>query len=371
MSPALAALFAPFSLAALRLENRIVMAPMTRNASPGGVPGANVAAYYRRRAEGGVGLILSEGTVVEHPAASGYANVPHFYGEAALAGWRAVIEAVHAAGGKMFPQLWHVGAVRRPGLEPYPEVGGYGPSGLAKQGGRVVCHVMSDSDIADVIAAFARAARDAQRLGFDGVELHGAHGYLIDQFFWEGVNLRADAYGGSIERRARFAAELVRAVRAAVGAAFPICLRFSQWKLQDYGARLAHTPDELGRFLAPLAEAGVDLFHCSTRRYWQPEFEGSQLNLAGWTKRLTGKPTITVGSIGLDTEFVTQQGGGGFNDARAVSIDALLAGLEAGEFDLAAVGRALIAEPNWPLLLRAGQLHEARGFSKAQLKELV
>lgn len=371
MSEAPVALFAPFSLGTLKLDNRIVMAPMTRNASPGGVPGANVAAYYRRRAEGGVGLILSEGTVVDHPAASGYPQVPHFYGEAALAGWRNVIEAVHAAGGKMFPQLWHVGAVRRPGLEPHPEVGGYGPSGIAKAGGRVVCHAMTEEDIADVIAAFARAARDAQRIGFDGVELHGAHGYLIDQFFWEGVNLRDDAYGGSLERRTRFGAELVRAVRAAVGADFPICLRYSQWKLQDYGARLARTPDELGRFLAPLVDAGVDLFHCSTRRYWQPEFEGSALNLAGWTKRLTGKPTITVGSIGLDTEFVSQQGGAGFNDAHAASIDVLLARLEAGEFDLAAVGRALIAEPNWPRLLRAGQLQEARGFAKAQLAELV
>lgn len=372
MSKATAAvLFEPFSLGALALNNRIVMAPMTRNASPGGIPGPDVAAYYRRRAEGGVGLILSEGTVVEHPAASGYPHVPHFYGEAALAGWRRVIEAVHAAGGKMFPQLWHVGAVRRPGIEPHPEVGGYSPSGIAKPGGRAVGHAMTESDIADVIAAFARAARDAQRLGFDGVELHGAHGYLIDQFFWEGVNRREDAYGGSIERRARFAAELVRAVRAAVGGAFPICLRYSQWKLQDYTAKLARTPDELARFLAPLVDAGVDLFHCSTRRYWMPEFEGSDLNLAGWTKRLTGKPTITVGSIGLDTEFVSQQGGAGFNDARAASIDGLLVRLGAGEFDLVAVGRALIAEPNWPLLLQAGQLHEARGFSKTQLAELV
>jgi 2,4-dienoyl-CoA reductase-like NADH-dependent reductase (Old Yellow Enzyme family) len=371
MSKDPAALFAPFTLGSLTLNNRIVMAPMTRNASPGGVPGENVAAYYRRRAEGGVGLILTEGTVVGHPAASGYASVPHFYGEAALAGWGRVLAAVHAAGGKIFPQLWHVGATRRPGIEPHPEVGGFSPSGLAKPGGRAVCHAMTDADIADVIAAFARAAHSAKQLGFDGVELHGAHGYLLDQFFWDALNLRDDGYGGSIERRARFGAELVRAVRAAVGPDFPICLRFSQWKLQDYGAKLARTPEELARFLAPLTDAGVDLFHCSTRRYWLPEFAGSDLNLAGWTKRLTGKPTITVGSIGLDVEFVSEQGGAGFNDARATAIDTLLARLEAGEFDLAAVGRALIAEPNWPLLLRAGQLHEARGFDKGQLAELV
>lgn len=230
--------------------------------------------------------------------------MPRFYGEDALAGWKQVVDAVHAEGGRIVPQLWHVGSVRRLGVEPDASVPGYGPMEKAKDG-KVLVHGMSKADIQEVIAAFAQAARDAQAIGMDGVEIHGAHGYLIDQFFWEGSNQRDDEYGGSLANRSRFAVELVRAVRAAVGADFPIIFRFSQWKQQDYSARLVETPEGLREFLAPLVEAGVDIFHCSTRRFWIPEFEGSELNLAGWTRELTGKPTITVGNVGLDgSEFL-------------------------------------------------------------------
>src|SRR5580704_6855755 len=112
------AIFRPFQLKGLTLANRIVMAPMKRSQSPGGVPGADVAAYYRRRAEGGVGLIITEGTYPDHPASGFDPNVPLFYGDQALAGWRRVAEQVHAAGGLIFPQLWHVGMVVSPGLQP-------------------------------------------------------------------------------------------------------------------------------------------------------------------------------------------------------------------------------------------------------------
>src|SRR5438093_13526114 len=117
-----APLFTPFTFKRLTLRNRIVMAPMTRNFSPGGVPGPDVAAYYRRRAENGVGLIITEGTVIDHPAASGNPSVPHFFGDRALAGWSKVLAAVRDAGGTIMPQLWHVGAARKPGSEPNPDV---------------------------------------------------------------------------------------------------------------------------------------------------------------------------------------------------------------------------------------------------------
>ncbi len=110
-------LFRPFSIKSLILSNRIVMAPMTRSKSPGGIPGPEVAAYYRRRAEGGVGLVITEGTYVPHPSAGVYPDVPHFYGEQSLAGWKRVVEEVHLAGGKIFPQLWHVGLA--PGSGPH------------------------------------------------------------------------------------------------------------------------------------------------------------------------------------------------------------------------------------------------------------
>ncbi|MDG0969824.1 MAG: NADH:flavin oxidoreductase [Porticoccaceae bacterium] len=365
------ALFQPFQLGTLSLKNRIVMAPMTRNFSPNdNIPGNNVVEYYRRRAKGGVGLIVTEGTCIGHEGASGYPGVPYFYGEKRLAGWKKVVDAVHAEGGKIAPQLWHVGAVRKSGTMPEGDVPGYGPSGMNVPG-KVNRHVMTQDDINDVIRAFAQAALDAKTIGFDAVELHGAHGYLIDQFFWKGTNQRDDHYAGSLENRGRFAVEVIAAVRAAVGPEFPIILRWSQWKQQDYTARLAPTVESLERFLKPLAAAGVDIFHCSQRRFWEPEFEGSDLNLAGWTQKITGKPAITVGSVGLDADFTPKRGEATFKEAEPASIDTLLHRLDNEEFDLVAVGRALIANPAWVNLVEGKRMDELKPFRKEQLGELL
>ncbi|MBU2154549.1 MAG: 12-oxophytodienoate reductase, partial [Gammaproteobacteria bacterium] len=284
-------------------------------------------------------------------------------------GWKAVVEAVHAAGGKIVPQLWHVGNVRHKGIEPEPEVPGYGPMEKVKDG-EVVVHGMTKQDIQDVIAAFAQAAKDAQSIGMDGVEIHGAHGYLVDQFFWEGTNKRTDEYGGDLAQRSRFAIELIQAVRAAVGPDFPIIFRFSQWKQQDYSARLTQTSEELGAFLKPLSDAGVDIFHCSTRRFWEPEFEGSDLNLAGWTRQLTGKPTITVGSVGLDGEFL-QFMVNTDKVAQPASLENLLERLNKQEFDLVAVGRALLVDPDWAVKVRDGREQDILPFSRDALMSLV
>ena len=360
------ALFRPFRLKSLDLKNRVVMAPMTRSHSPGGVPTPEVAAYYARRAAAQVGLILSEGTVVERPASANDPKVPHFWGEDALAGWKRVIDEVHAAGGLMAPQLWHVGAVRRPdsGFEPGPPDS---PSGLAAPD-RPLGTPLKEEEVADVIAAFARAAGHAERLGFDAVELHAAHGYLIDQFFWEGTNRRDDRFGGpSLPERSRFAAEILKAVRRAVSDAFPVIIRLSQWKLQDYAVRLAQTPREMEAWLKPLADAGADAFHCSQRRFWEPEFEGSDLNFAGWAKTLTGKPTITVGSVGLSGEFITGFAG---ETSHPAPLDELIRRLERGDFDLVAVGRALLADPQWALKIRDGRQGELTDFSREAMAAL-
>lgn len=358
-------LFTPFRIKNLTLPNRIVMAPMTRSHSPGGVPGENVAAYYARRAQNGVGLILTEGTGPS-PEALNDPNVPNFYEDAALAGWKRVEQAVHQAGGLIMPQLWHVGMRRKPGDLPNPEARPLGPSGLA-EAGKPVNEPMTEAEIARVIEAYAAAAANAERLGFDGIEIHGAHGYLIDQFFYAGTNLRNDTFGGGITQRTRFACDVVRACRRAVKPEFPILLRFSQWKGFDYSARLVTTPQELATFLDPLVDAGVDVFHCSTRRFWEPEFVGSRLNLAGWTKKLTGKPVITVGSVGLDADFVTS-----FRerkDAGVAPIDVLVDMIGSGEVDLVAVGRALLSDPAWAAKVRDGQ--ELAPFDAATLKVLT
>ncbi|MER5854611.1 NADH:flavin oxidoreductase [Streptomyces sp. NPDC059688] len=357
----------PIALNGLTVPNRIVMAPMTRMFSPGGVPGEDVRSYYARRAGAGVGLIVTEGTYVGHDSAGQSDRVPRFHGEEQLAGWARVAEDVHAAGGTIVPQLWHIGMVRKQGEPPFADAPAVGPSGLVTEGAEVTGRAMTRKDLDDVVAAFAQAAADAERIGFDGVEIHGAHGYLVDQFLWAGTNRRTDAYGGDPVARTRFGAEIVAAVRERVSAEFPVIFRFSQWKQQDYTARLAETPEELDAILAPLAAAGVDAFHASTRRYWLPEFEGSDLNLAGWTKKLTGKPVITVGSVGLDGDFINAFQGEG---SPVKGIDNLLDRLEADEFDMVAVGRALLQDPEWAAKVLSDRFDDLKPYDAAALKTL-
>jgi 2,4-dienoyl-CoA reductase-like NADH-dependent reductase (Old Yellow Enzyme family) len=360
------ALFKPYTHGNLSLTNRIVMAPMTRQFSPNGIPTPDVAAYYKRRAQGGTGLIITEGTTVNDNVATMDANIPQFHGEQALSGWQTVVNEVHSVGGKIMPQLWHVGMARVAEKAPFPDLPSAGPSGLFKPG-KQGAEPMTVQHIESVIAAFAQAAADAKSIGMDGIEIHGAHGYLIDQFFWEGTNQRSDSWGGSMENRGRFAVEIIKAIRAATGPDFPIILRYSQWKQQDYTARLAHSPQELEQFLLPLSEAGVDVFHCSQRRYWENEFEGSNLNLAGWTKKLTGKPTITVGSVGLNDDFFGAFKG---QDSSTRSVDDLLERLDAGEFDLVAVGRALLQDPNWANKIKENRTDELEQYSGKALATL-
>ncbi|MEU6389709.1 NADH:flavin oxidoreductase [Streptomyces sp. NPDC046939] len=358
----------PFALNGLTVRNRIAMAPMTRMFSPGGVPGEDVRSYYSRRAAAGVGLIITEGTYVGHPSAGESDRVPRFHGEEQLAGWAKVAEDVHAAGGAIVPQLWHIGMVRKAGRPPFADAPPVGPSGLRPdgtegEGGKA----MTQSDVDDVVNAFAQAAGDAERIGMDGVEVHGAHGYLLDQFLWAGTNRRTDAYGGDPVARTKFAAEIVAAIREKVSADFPVIFRYSQWKQDAYDARLAETPEELEAILTPLAAAGVDAFHASTRRYWVPEFDGSDLNLAGWTKKLTGKPAITVGSVGLDGDFIAAFAG---ENSRTKGIDDLLDRLERDEFDMVAVGRALLQDPEWAAKVLAGRFDELKPYDVAALKTL-
>lgn len=364
-------LFQPFTFKTLKLRNRIVMAPMTRTFSPDGIPGDDVAGYYRRRAEGDVGLILSEGTVINRPAAKNHPNIPFFHGDAALAGWKNVIDEVHEAGGKMGPQIWHVGAMANPMTDWVPDDPVESPSGLsAPSSPRGVS--MNDAAIADTIEAHGRAAADAKRLGFDTVEIHGAHGYLLDQFFWDGTNKRTDRFGGeTVKERTRFAVEVVKSVRKAVGPDFPVILRLSQWKQQDYAAKIANTPAAMTDWLVPLVEAGADILHCSQRRFWEPEFpeiDGENgLNFAGWAKKLTGVPTISVGSVGLSGEVIAAFGGEG---SKPTSLDNLVRRMDREEFDLIAVGRAILQDPHWVTKIRGGRRAELLNFEASAMASL-
>ncbi|WP_413250291.1 12-oxophytodienoate reductase [Sinomonas flava] len=364
----LSSLFTPFELGPVRLPNRFVMAPMTREFSPDGTVTPDVAGYYARRAAAGVGLLITEGVYVSQDSGPS-TSVPRLFGREQLDAWRRLVDAVHAEGGRIVPQLWHLGAARGNHAEFNPQLPSLSPSGIAPNGaerGRAA----TVEELARIREDFARAAVAAQEAGFDGVELHGAHGYLLDQFLWAGTNRRTDSYGGSLEARLRFPAEVAAAVRAAVGPDFPVIFRFSQWKSGDYGARIAETPEELGTILKTLAHAGVSAFHPSTRRHWEPAFpeadgagdsEGARLGLAGWTKKLTGLPVITVGSVGLDNAFEVTWQEGGRSEVRG--LETLLAQFARDEFDLVAVGRVLLSDPAWVAKVRDGRTDEIRPFS--------
>lgn len=378
MNPSLQPLFAPFQVRSLHLANRAVMAPMGRPFARDGVPSDLAAAYYASRARGEVGLVITEATGIDHPLATDHPGVAVMHGEAALDGWRRVVEAVHAEGGKIIPQLWHQGMLRG-GSAADPTMASLRPSGIVGEPGSTSftpgfvegvvrpTAPMTDADIADTIAGFARAAAAAAGLGFDGVELHGAHGYLIDSFLWEASNRRADRFGGSHAARATFAAEVVRAVRASTPPDFPIFFRFSQHKSHNYDARIADDPATLEALLGPIADAGADVLDASTRRFWQPAFEGSPLNLAGWAKKLTGLPTIAVGSVGLNNTasdtFQAREG------AREDNVLRMLERLGSGEFDLIGIGRSLIGDAAYVRKLRTGEA--LTPFVRAQLEALT
>ncbi len=211
-------LFTPFDLGDLTLPNRIVMAPMTRNRAPDNVPTELMAEYYRQRAT--AGLIISEGAAIS-PQAIGYPGVPGIYSEAQVAGWKRVTDAVHDAGGRMFIQLWHVGRISHPDLQPdgAPPVA---PSALRPAGEAmtfegpkpfVTPRALEIGEIPQIVDQYRQAAVNAKQAGFDGVEIHAANGYLLDQFLRDGTNRRTDAYGGSVENRFRLLGEVVEAVK--------------------------------------------------------------------------------------------------------------------------------------------------------------
>ncbi len=362
-------LFRGLQVKELKLQNRVVMAPMTRSFAPGGVLDPGMTDYYVRRAAGGTGLIVSEGTAVDHPVAHHTDRIPNFYGQAALARWKQVIDAVHKAGGKMFPQLWHTGLGRMAELTANPDELSIAPSIVGKRPLRA----MAQSDIDAVIEAFASAAVSAKTLGFDGVAIHGAHGYLIDQFFWPRTNRRDDGYGGDLAGRLRFGIELVQEMRRRIGPDFPIMFRFSQWKATHYDVKLAETPDQLAEFLQPLAAAGVDIFDASTRRFWLPEFAGSDLNLAGWAKKLTGKISMAVGSVGLQGPLdvaagLNEQDTTGVTTENLARLSEMMA---RDEFDLIGIGRIILSNPDWANLVRAGRFDQLRPYNPARTGEFV
>lgn len=358
----LSALFQPLTVGSTAIRNRFVMSAMTRCHSPGGSPTEEVGAYYRRRAEGEVGLIITEGVGIDHPAAVDHPRIPVMT-ETSMQGWRRVTNEVHAAGGTIFPQLWHQGPLLGALTGEAPEAqmrpsglwGHLGAHSLDSDYVEIACakasSPMNERDIADIVEAYARSSRLAMKAGFDGIAIHGGHGYLIDSFLWEETNRREDCWGGDLVRRGRFAVEVIRAIRRQVGAGVPILFRLSQHKSQDYAARIACNPDELGAVLGPLADAGVDIFDASARRFWEPAFEGSPLNLAAWAKRLTGKRAMMIGSVGIATDLEANWRDG---SDMAENVRDAAKWIASGAVDFLGVGRAVLSDPTFVQRVRAG-----------------
>ncbi len=367
-------LFQPLSLRGLTVKNRVAMSPMNRNAAPGGVVGENIAKFYRRRVDGEVGLIFTGGIAVDHPAATGvYVDrpcaIPELISEDQVAGWKRVVDLVHEGGGKIVAQLWHLGVMRTPGTGFHPEVASARPSGVYGPTDRPT-HVerafierlavpgpeLTDAEILEIIEAYARTARRAVALGFDGLEIHGANGYLPDSFLWEETNLRKDRWGGNRRERTRFASELIRVLRREGGESMPVFYRMSQWKHQDDRAQLATTAAELEDVVGPLADAGVDVFDCSEHNFDRPVFAGSNLNLAGWAKKLTGRKSMSVGAVGMSVGHYDPDSHEAPQSAN--NLAALRARIERDEFDLFGCGRSLLNDPDWARKARLGEPFE-------------
>jgi 2,4-dienoyl-CoA reductase-like NADH-dependent reductase (Old Yellow Enzyme family) len=322
-------LFDPITVGALHLKNRVIMAPLTRSRATGGqrVPNALMAEYYAQRAS--AGLIISEATSVT-PQGVGYENTPGIWSDEQVEGWKLVTEAVHAKGGKIVLQLWHVGRISDPSLlDGQPPVA---PSPIAAKGNvsllrparpYPVPRALNTDEIADVVEAYRKGAENAKKAGFDGVEIHGANGYLLDQFLQDSTNHRDDQYGGSIENRARLMLEVTDAVIGVWGA------------------------DRVGMHLAP-------------RRDAHDMGDSTPAETFGYVARELGKRGIAFiaarEAVGEDSlgPVLKQAFGGVYIANEKFDIAGAQAALAEGRADAIAWGKDFIANPDLPQRLQAG-----------------
>ncbi|MCX2496633.1 alkene reductase [Plesiomonas shigelloides] len=342
-------LFQPYRLNdTLTLANRFIMAPLTRcMAGPGLVPTEQMAAYYGRRAD--IGLIVSEAVIIR-PDAQGYPNTPGLFTQAQIEGWKKVTNAVHANGGKIFAQLWHVGRLSHPFFH-QAEV--LAPSAVAHEGTvprmreltYQVPRALTETEIAQLIQDYAQAAANAIEAGFDGIEIHGANGYLIDQFLHHSTNLRTDKYGGNPENMSRFALEVVDATSTRIGG------------------------DRVGIRLSP--GAYVHLTGCAEDRavfdYLLSKLNDRPLayiHLGIFDDNLTFDYLGGRASDYLRANYKGNLVGVGNYDAERAA-----AAIETNRFDLVAIGRPLIANPDYLTKVKNGEALVP--YSDTMLAELI
>jgi 2,4-dienoyl-CoA reductase-like NADH-dependent reductase (Old Yellow Enzyme family) len=335
-------LLEPVTLRRLRLRNRLAVAPMTRVSATGhGHPTPRMLEYYRDFAEGGFGLIISEGIYTDKAFSQGYLHQPGLADEAQTAGWGEVTKAVHQGGGMMIAQLMHAGALSQGNPHRNHTIA---PSAVVPKGKQLDFYrgsgpyslpvAMQLQEIEGAVEGFARAALNAQQAGFDGVEIHGANGYLLDQFLTEGINLRTDAYGGDTGSRTRLTIEVVEAVRLAVDPDFLVGVRISQAKVNDFEHRWSGGEADASIVFQAVARAGADYVHTTEFQAWRPAF-GTGRSLAAFAKDYSGLPVIANGSLhalGHASKMVA-----------------------GGEADLVSIGRGALTHSDFPARVKSGQ----------------
>lgn len=330
-------LLAPANLAGLPIRNRLAVAPMTRiSATPDGRVTEEMVLHYADFAEGGFGLLITEGIYTDKSFSQGYFDQPGIADEEQAAHWMPVVSAAKGGGAKIIAQLMHAGALSQ-GNPHRPHT--IGPSAVRPRGKQLsfyrgegpyrIPEAMSREQIEEAKQGFVAAALHARDAGFDGVEIHGANGYLLDQFLTDYANLRTDEYGGSAEGRVRLAAEVISSVREAVGSQLLVGVRVSQAKVNDFEHRWARGESEAQTIFAALAAAGADYIHTTQFEAWQPAGEVSPLSLAQLARKYSGLPIIANGSL--------------HDPARAAAM------IESGAADIVSLGRAALADPEWPL----------------------
>lgn len=370
---ALDGLFSPITIGSATVPNRFVLPAMQRGMAVGYALTPQLIEYYRRCAQGGAGLIITESAAIDHPTSTGHDGFVLMLDESRGDGWRRCIDAVHAEGSRVLVQLNHTGACRVENSGgPRPDMASISPSGLIRNGqpnGRAA----TLDELGELRDAFVRSAMFARKFGADGVEVHCAHGYLLDQFLWHETNLRTDGYGGAtLAERARFPAEIVRAIRKEAGDDFVISVRFSQWKEADYAARIVEEEDDLRAFLGRMRDAGADMFHVSTRRFWEPASPDGRRTFAGWVKSLTDARVVAVGSVGLNVDVMDTIYSEKTIESRAEQSFGVLQNLFAsGEFDLVAVGRSMMGDNDWVNKVRDGRFAEVIPFRREIVKQAL
>jgi 2,4-dienoyl-CoA reductase-like NADH-dependent reductase (Old Yellow Enzyme family) len=350
-------LLQPIALAGLALRNRIVVAPMTRiSATDAGVPTTRMASYYTEFVHGGFGLVITEGIYPDPTHGQAYLRQPGLVTNAQVDGWRRVTDDVHRAGGLIVAQLMHAGALSQcldetlapssvpPRGEKMSAYRGAGPYPLPR--------AMSREEIARVLAYFTHAARNAKAAGFDGIEIHGANGYLIDQFLTHYTNVRDDEYGGDVTGRVRFATEVLRRVREGVEGGLPVGIRLSQTKVNDFTYRWPGGRADAEGIFAAVREAGAAYVHVASEgRDWHEtaRLAPDHLTITEIARRVAGVPVIANGGM--------------HRPGLAESL------LRDGHADLVSLGRGALANPDWPRRLAAGVPFD--GFEHGMIEPLA